>query len=61
MDEIEIKREHVALHQCRCLVLPQDRCHQLVPLDQPICDSCEYAHFGEHGDGRGTLVPLGLP
>ena len=57
----EPRRERSALHRCRCLVLPIDRCPAMVSMDQPICTSCEYAHFGEHGDGRGTLVPLGQP
>jgi len=61
MSEIEPKREAPVLHRCRCLVLPRDRCHQMVPLDQPICDECEIHHFGEHRVMVGTLVPLGQP
>jgi hypothetical protein len=61
MDEIKVEPEHVELHQCRCLVMPQDRCHRLIPMDQPICIECEGAHFGEHRTQIGTLVPLGQP
>jgi hypothetical protein len=61
MDEIKVEPERVALHRCRCLVLPMDRCPQFVPLDQPICDACEVAHFGENRQQVGTLVPLGQP
>jgi hypothetical protein len=61
MDEIEFKPERVALHRCRCLVLPIDRCPALVPMDQPVCDDCEVAHFGEHRERDAVMVPLGQP
>ena len=66
MEEIERlqpepTREVPALHRCRCLIPPYDRCPAMVSLDQPVCNDCEHDHFGENRVRDGHLVPLGQP
>jgi len=61
MDEIEVKREAPATHQCRCVIPLNSRCMRQIPLDQPVCDSCEVLHFGENRTHHGRILPLGQP